>query len=130
MKFTLMISGAPYSSEAPQSALRFAKAALENNHEICRVFLHGDGVLLATRLATPAQDEIDIHQAWDDLATQHKIDVVVCIASALKRGILNEKESIRYNKRHYNLATSMDLAGLGQLIDGIYQSDRIITFGS
>jgi tRNA 2-thiouridine synthesizing protein D len=129
MKFTLVITGAPYATQAPLSAWRFAKAALENGHQVYRVFLHGDGVLCATRLAAPAQDEQDIHSLWQELATQHQLDIVVCIASALKRGILNAEESIRYNKEHYNLAPAMELSGLGQLIDAIHHSDRVITFG-
>jgi tRNA 2-thiouridine synthesizing protein D len=130
MKFTLVITGAPYATQAPLSAWRFAKAALENGHQVFRVFLHGDGVFCATRLAAPAQDEQDIHRLWQELATQHRLDIVVCIASALKRGILNADESIRYSKEHYNLAPAMELSGLGQLIDAVHHSDRVITFGS
>lgn len=129
MIFSLVITGAPYSSEAPCSALRFARAALENGHQIHRIFLHGDGVLCATRLASPPQDEQDIHKQWQDLAAEHQLDVVVCIASALKRGILDADESSRYNKQHFNIASAMELGGLGQLIDAVNHSDRVITFG-
>jgi len=130
MKFSVVITGAPYSTEAPHSAWRFTKAALENGHNIYRVFLHGDGVLCATHLTTSAQDEININQLWHELAEQYKLDVVVCVASALKRGILNQDEAIRYNKEHFNLSSAMELSGLGQLIDAANHSDRVITFGS
>jgi len=129
MKFTIVITGAPYTTQAPHSAWRFTKAVLESGHYIHRVFLHGDGVLCASSLATAAQDEQDIHQLWHELATRHQLDIVVCIASALKRGIINARESERYNKEHFNLASSMQLSGLGQLIDGLHHSDRIVTFG-
>lgn len=129
MIFSLIITGSPVSSEAPSSALRFAGAALENGHQIYRIFLQGDGVLCATRLATAPQDEIDIHQQWRELSEQFHLDVIVCIASALKRGIIDANESVRYNKEHFNLARSMELGGLGQLIDAANHSDRIITFG-
>ena len=129
MKFSLLITGAPYATQAPLSAWRFAKAALENGHRIHRVFLHGDGVFCASRLAAPAFDEQDIHQLWHELAVLYQLDVVVCITSALKRGILNADESVRYNKEHYNLDSAMELSGLGQLIDALHHSDRLITFG-
>lgn len=130
MIFSLVITGAPVSSEAPNSALRFARAALENGHQIYRIFLQGDGVLCATRLATAPQDELDIHQQWQELAREYDLDIVVCIASALKRGILDAGESARYNKEHFNISNLMELGGLGQLIDAANHSDRIITFGS
>jgi len=129
MKFSLVITGAPYATEAPLSAWRFAQAAIDNGHTLYRVFLHGDGVLCATTLATPARDELDVHRLWRDLAEKHTLDVVVCIASALKRGILNADESARYNQQHHNLAACMQLGGLGQMIDAVHHSDRVITFG-
>lgn len=130
MKFSIVITGAPYSTLGPHSAWRFAKAALESGHSIYRVFLHGDGVLCASNLHTTAQDELNISQLWSELASQYKLDVVVCITSALKRGILDHNESQRYKHQHFNLAPGMELSGLGQLIDAVNHSDRVITFGN
>jgi len=130
MIFSIVISSPPYSTQGPHSAWRFAKAALENGHSIYRVFLHGDGVLCASNLHTSAQDELNINQLWNELATQYKLDIVVCITSALKRGIINESESKRYKHEQFNLTPTMSLSGLGQLIDAVNHSDRLITFGS
>jgi len=130
MIFSVVITSAPHSSNAPYSALRFAQAAVENGHRIYRVFLQGDGVLCASNLGQPPQDLLDVPALWQDFATLHKIDVVVCVASALKRGILNEREATRYGKKHFNLGAGMELSGLGQLTDAIQQSDRVITFGA
>jgi tRNA 2-thiouridine synthesizing protein D len=129
MKFSILITSAPYSTQAPHTAWRFAKAALENGHSIHRIFLHGDGVLCASQLHTSPQDEININQLWNDLAIQYPLDIVVCITSALKRGILSASEADRHNKAQFNLSVSMELSGLGQLIDAINASDRVITFG-
>ncbi len=129
MIFSIVITGAPYSTQAPHSAWRFAKAALDNGHQIHRIFLHGDGVLCASDLHTSAQDELNINELWSELAKQHKLDIVVCITSALKRGILNKSEAAHYDKKHFNLEASMELSGLGQLIDAINSSERVITFG-
>lgn len=130
MIFSLVITGAPHSSNAPCSALRFARAALENGHRIYRIFLQGDGVLCASNLGQAPQDLLDVSVLWQEFAIEHNIDVVVCVASALKRGILNESEAIRYGKGHFNLGAGMEMSGLGQLMDAIQQSDRVMTFGA
>jgi tRNA 2-thiouridine synthesizing protein D len=130
MIFSIIVTGAPYSTQGPHTAWRFAKAALESGHSVYRIFLHGDGVLCASNLHTAAQDELNINHLWSELANQYKLDIVVCITSALKRGILDQSESLRYKHKHFNLAPAMDLSGLGQLIDAVSHSDRIITFGN
>lgn len=129
MIFSLVITGAPHSSSAPYSALRFARAALANGHRIYRVFLQGDGVLCASTLGQAPQDLLDVPALWQALAAEHQLDIVVCVSSALKRGVLNEREAKRYGKVHFNMSDSMDLSGLGQLMDAVQQSDRVITFG-
>lgn len=129
MKFSLLILGAPYSSQSIHTALRFSMAAIESGHHIYRVFFYHDGVGCANQLITPAQDESNIPEQWQLLSHQHQVDLVVCVASALKRGILDETEAERYEKNVNNLAAEFDISGLGQLIDASLHSDRVITFG-
>lgn len=128
MILSLIITGAPYSSQAPYSAYQFAQAALQSGHSIHRIFLQGDGVLCANALSQPPQDESNIVTLWQTLADQQQWDIVVCIASALKRGVLDKDEAERYNKQHHNLSPNMAISGLGQLMDAIHYSDRVITF--
>ena len=52
--YTIVITGAPWASQAPQTALMFAREALLAGHRIDRVFLYGDGVHLASALSTPS----------------------------------------------------------------------------
>lgn len=129
MIFSIAIYAAPYSSQASHSAYRFALALLENGHTLYRVFFYHDAVHTASALTTPQQDEINFTQKWVLLAQQHKIDLVVCIAAALKRGILNQQEARRYEKPTFNIAEGFELSGLGQLLDAAVTSDRLITFG-
>lgn len=130
MKYSLAIYGAPYSSEAPDTAYEFAKAALAAGHEIYRLFFYMDGVHNATELAAPPQDEQNIPARWSELIQTHQIDAVVCIAAALRRGVLDQAEADRYEKSGHNLAPGFTLSGLGQLIDAGIESDRLITFGA
>ncbi len=129
MKFAIVVHGAPYSSESSHSALHFIEAALGSGHTIYRVFFYHDGVYNASALLAPPQDEWDLGTRWQALADQ-EIDLVVCIASSLRRGMLNEREADRYEREQHNVAPGFSVSGLGQLIDATLNADRTITFGA
>ncbi len=129
MKFSLAIYGAPYSSQASLSALRFTRAALDQGHDIYRLFFYGDGVHNGSSFAAPPQDRPQLPEAWQQLAEEHQIDMVICVAAALRRGILNPAEAERYQKSGDNLLSGFEVSGLGQLLDASVHSDRLITFG-
>ncbi len=129
MKFALAIYGAPATSQAPQTALHFAKAALAEGHEIVQLFFYQDGVYTASTLCTPPQDERALTQQWRAFITEHQLDAIVCIAAALRRGVVDETEANRYKLSAHNLDSTYALSGLGQLIDASVTADRIITFG-
>ncbi|XOV88563.1 MAG: sulfurtransferase complex subunit TusD [Pseudomonadota bacterium] len=129
MNFAIVVHGAPYSAEASHSALHFIEAALAAGHGIYRVFFYHDGVYNASALLAPPQDEWDLGARWQALADAN-IDLVVCIASSLRRGVLDETEADRYEKVHHNVAGGFVVSGLGQLIDATLNADRTITFGA
>ncbi|ODC05326.1 sulfurtransferase TusD [Terasakiispira papahanaumokuakeensis] len=126
--FIINVMGAPYTSQAPHSALRFARAALAQGHTIVRVFFYADGVHTGSALACPPQDEPHIPQQWQTLAESEHIELVICVAAALRRGIINESEAKRYGLTQYNLRSGFSLSGLGQWAEGIQVADRTITF--
>ncbi len=130
MKYALAVYGAPGNSQAPQTALHFAKALLAEGHEIIRVFFYQDGVNTATTLASPPQDESHLPQQWQMFIQENNLDAVVCIAAALRRGIVNDAEASRYQLPASNLADGYELSGLGQLLDATLIADRVITFGA
>lgn len=128
--FAIAVYGAPYSSQASYSALKFIEAALAAKHSVIRVFFYHDGIHTASSLSSPPQDEFDLNQAWQKLQKDHELDFVVCIAAALKRGLLDTTESKRYNKSAENIAPEFIISGLGQLLDAAASADRFITFGA
>lgn len=128
MKFAIVVHGAPYSSESAHSALHFAEAALRGGHEIYRVFFYHDGVYNGSDLLAPPQDEWDLRSRWADLGRQ--TELVVCIASSLRRGMLDATEADRYEKPAHNVAPAFIVSGLGQLIDAGLNADRLVTFGA
>lgn len=129
MKFGIMVSEGPYTHQASDTAYNFAKAALENGHEVPRVFFYHDGVNVGTRLSIPPSDERNIQQNWTALGKEHEIDLVVCIAAAQRRGLLDENEATRQGKDANNIAEGFRISGLGQLIEMGIQTDRLMIFG-
>ncbi len=129
MKFGILINEGPYQHQASDSAYLFAKAAIDKGHEVFRVFFYHDGVQNATCLSSPPQDDRNITALWSELAKEHNVDLVVCVAAALRRGILDENEAKRNGKDAHNLADGFRISGLGQLIEAGIQSDRLMVFG-
>ncbi len=129
MKFGIVVDEGPYTHQASDTAYQFTKAALEKGHEIFRVFFYHDGVNNGTRLTVPPQDERNIQERWTKLAEEHKLDLVVCIAAAQRRGILDENEAKRQGKDANNIAPGFRISGLGQLIEAGIVADRLVVFG-
>ncbi len=129
MKFGILVNEGPYQHQASDSAYNFTKAALEKGHEIFRVFFYNDGVYNGTRLGVPPQDDRNITKLWQELAEQHELDLVVCVAAAQRRGILDADEAKRHGKDADNIAPGFRISGLGQVIEAGIQSDRLVVFG-
>jgi len=129
MKFGIMINEGPYTHQATDTAYHFTKAALEKGHEVYRVFFYHDGVNNGTRFTTPPQDDRHIVNRWTELAEQYKLDMVVCVAAAQRRGIVDPDEAKRHGKDGNNIAPGFRISGLGQLIEAGIQSDRLVVFG-
>ncbi|SPE27023.1 methylsulfur transfer protein [Burkholderiales bacterium] len=118
MKIGILVSAGPYTHQANDSAYLFARAALAKGHIVERVFFYHDGVNAANRLTEPPQDDRNVTSRWSTLAAEHKIDLVVCVAAALRRGIKDEI-----------LAPGFRISGLGQLIESGMKADRLVVFG-
>ena len=129
MKIGVVISEGPYTHQAADTAYHFVKTAIEKGHEVPRVFFYHDGVNISTRLSVPPQDERHIQKNWSALAAEHNIDLVVCIAAAQRRGLLDQNEAERQGKDANNIADGFRISGLGQLIEMGIQTDRLVTFG-
>ena len=129
MKLSILVNEGPYQHQSADSAIQFTKAAVAKGHEIFRVFFYHDGVNNGTRFAVPPQDDRNITAQWTALAEEHNLDLVVCIAAAQRRGILDENEAKRQGKDGNNSAPGFRISGLGQLIEAGIQSDRLVIFG-
>jgi len=129
MKFTIQINTGPYTHQASDTAYQFTCAALKAGHSIHRIFFYHDGVNNGSMFNVPPSDDRNIQQLWSTLAEQNSIDMVVCAASAQRRGILDQKEARRHAKPAANIAPNFTISGLGQLIEAAIVSDRLLIFG-
>ena len=129
MKFAVVVNEGPYTHQASDTAFQFVKAALGGGHEVMRVFFYHDGVNNGTRLTTPPQDDRNIVNRWAELASEHELDLVVCVAAAQRRGIVDQDEQKRNSKDANNIADGFRISGLGQLIEAGIQADRLVSFG-
>lgn len=128
MKFAIAVFS-PAHAPSSRRALRFAEAALDGGHTITRLFFYQDGVHSASANVVTAQDEADIAAQWRDFVANHQLDAVVCIAAALRRGVLNQEEADRYMRPAVNLPGPWALSGLGQLHEAAQLADRLVCFG-
>jgi tRNA 2-thiouridine synthesizing protein D len=129
LRFAILVNAGPYTHQASDTAYRFAKAALEKGHEVYRVFFYHDGVHNGTRLSVPPQDERDLPKLWRELAERHRLDLVVCVGAAQRRGLLDASEAQRHGKDADNLSAAFRISGLGQVIEAGIEADRLIVFG-
>lgn len=129
MLFSLLVHGSPYTNQATHTSYRFCKATYSSGHKIKSVFFYSDAVYVASGLITPPQDEANISDLWLQLASANNFQLIICIGAALRRGILDSAEAKRYNKDVANINKGFVIAGLGQLIEATFESDRLITFG-
>lgn len=118
MNFGILVNEGPFTHQASDSAYRFAKAALAKGHKVPRVFFYYDGVNNGNKLSAPQADDRNLVKMWGELATEHGVDLVICVAAGLRRGIQDEV-----------LAEGFNISGLGQLIELGIIADRTVTFG-
>ena len=129
MKFTIMVNEGPYQHQSADTALQFARQVLAQGHEIFRVFFYHDGVNNGTRLSVPPADDRLLQKEWSELSKEHDLDLVLCIAAAQRRGIMDESEAERQGLDANNIIEGFRISGLGQLIEGGIQADRTVVFG-
>lgn len=128
MKFAIALFSPPHAPSS-RRALRFAEAVLAGGHEINRLFFYQDGVHNASGGVVTPQDEADLPAQWRAFVANHRLDAVVCIAAALRRGELNEEEAKRYGRTAVSVTPPLELSGLGQLHEAAQQADRLVCFG-
>lgn len=129
MKISIQINASPYQHQAADTAWHFIQAAIAKGHEVYRVFFYHDGIYNAARDARPPGDERDIVSRWSSLHSDKGVDLVVCVSSAQRRGLLETSVAKKVGGYENALADGFRIAGLGLLMEAVIDSDRHIIFG-
>ncbi len=129
MIYSLLVLSSPVSGHCSRTAAQFAQSVLARGHTIHRVFFLDAGTLASSANSIFPQDESDPVRPWVVLAEQHAVELVICISSALKHGMLDKTEANRHDRLGPTINPVFTVSGLGQLVDACAHSDRLITFG-
>ncbi|TGD73632.1 sulfurtransferase complex subunit TusD [Mangrovimicrobium sediminis] len=129
MIYTLLVLSSPGAGHGARTAADFALTAIGRGHTINRVFFLDEGVDAGCAAVVYPQDESTPLDNWAALAEEHAVELVLCISSALKRGLLDSSEAQRYDKPAATVHPAFSIGGLGQLIEAAAGADRLMTFG-
>ena len=129
MLYSLLILASPHAGDTVHTAQQFAQDVLARGHDIHRVFFLDDGVLNGSAQQVYPQDERAPASGWVSLAEEHDVELILCVSSALKRGMLDAGEAERYERDAATVHPAFVISGLGQLVDATLESDRVVTFG-
>ena len=122
MRFALLVQGSPTTdSDACDQALRFARAVVHKKHTLHRVFFYKDAVHIASDPLNLCDIGRTRRQAWLDFATQHQVELQVCVGASERRGISTEQEN-------EGSGVKFEIVGLGQFIESTIECDRVIAF--
>ena len=110
------------------NAIDFASALVTAGHQLTQVFFWGDATTIALASAVWPRDEMNLSQSWLELAANGNTELNICIASATRRGILNEAEAKRHDLESPTLLAGFNIVGLGSLVEAETQADRLVRF--
>lgn len=126
--FAILVTGAPYSSQAHSSAQGFVEAVYKLGHKVSTVFFYNDGVYVANALLNPTNDEPHPGHQWLVLSDEYKFPLQACVSVANKRGMLSEEDSELAKLETYNVKAPFEIAGLGAWAEAVAKSDKTIHF--
>ncbi|GAB7197037.1 sulfurtransferase complex subunit TusD [Dickeya oryzae] len=128
LSYCLLVTGPAYGTQQASSAFQFAQALLAQGHQLQSVFFYREGVLNANQFTAPANDEFDLVRAWQQLASSYEVELNVCVAAALRRGVTDATQSAQLQLSGANLQPGFTLSGLGELSQSVLRCDRVVQF--
>ncbi len=129
MQYTLLALSSPSDGQCLLTAVRVADAIIRRGHQLDTVFFSDAATTIGLATLCMPQDEIAIQRQWQRLAADHAVELVLCVASAIQRGVAGTDELPSDSKLHPTLAEGFRIGGLGQLISATHAADRVLTFG-
>ncbi|MCY4128768.1 MAG: sulfurtransferase complex subunit TusD [Gammaproteobacteria bacterium] len=121
MQISILVQGSPTSTRACHTALDFANSVVDSEHDIFRVFFYQDAVTIGARYLDTSPDEPNLQSRWVALGKHQNFELVLCVSAAQRRGISQDVD-------HDTIADGFAVSGLGQLIEAMLESDRLVSF--
>lgn len=128
LRYCLLVTGPAYGTQQASAAYQFALALIACGHQLDSIFFYREGVLNGNLLSAPASDEFDLVRSWQRMAADHQVALNVCVAAALRRGVIDETEAHNQGHGKTNLQPGFHLTGLGSLAEASLTCDRLVQF--
>jgi tRNA 2-thiouridine synthesizing protein D len=109
------------------TAARACQALLLAGHEVATVFFSDAATAVGQPTLELPQDEINVQAEWQALTRAYGIPLVLCVSSALQRGLTTAAPGA--DDTTATVAEGFSIGGLGQLVSGSASADRVLTFG-
>jgi tRNA 2-thiouridine synthesizing protein D len=126
LSYTIILTQSPALSESHLTAQRLISELISNGDKIDRVFFYQDAAFIGLNSQVPGQGLEASYKGWIDLQCEQSFPLQICIANALRRGVVDKTEAERYQCLE-TLHEGFQLSGLGEVADACQSSDRIIT---
>ena len=99
-----------------RSALETVRNIIVGNNQINCIYFLFDGVYTANKYIDMPTDEFALTNAWADFAQEFNIPLLVCAASGLRRGIVEQ-----------TIADGFAFGSIGQLVEYCDRANEVIT---
>jgi len=124
---TILLLGAPYSSQYPEFAIKIAKCALDRGYKV-NMFLYGDGVHAGMKNQSP-KAFYNIENGLKEIA-QKGATILSCSRCSAARGYVEGEFDDKLQRYPSSkIIDEVRIFSLYGFVDFIRESDRIITFG-
>ena len=129
MQYTLLVLSSPADGQCLLTAARVTNALLRAGHTLDTVFFSDAATAVGLCSLAMPQDEISAQKEWQTLGAAHGLNLVLCVASAMQRGVVDTDGLSDDGSRTPTLAEGFTIGGLGQLVAATHAADRVLTFG-
>ena len=127
-RISVLITSSPESLTACLDAVAFCRAAVNKGQSIDQIFFYQAGVYHANGLIDASANEVDLTKAWQSLATEHTIPLLVCVGAASKRGIVDADQAEQAGLTQHNLFEPFKQVGLGEFFTLLHNSSKLVQF--
>lgn len=118
----IMIYHSPAEYHLGQQALSFIRQRLTEQQPVAQVFFYGPGTLYGNCYLNGPAGQEDLQQAWQQLAQEQQLNLVLCGTAGAQYGIEPTKPPAG------NLATGFTVGGLTEFAEALDPAVELVQF--